>query len=322
VLDLDRMLDKCVREQWKLDDLDWSVRPKSLARDDEIAVVQYFTDMAGIERLAKALFEEQRRRATDPTLQKIFSTFVVDEERHAQAAERLAAHYDVHHHRDYAQTPALVRFTPHFLHAIRQFSAEVANVYITTGELLLDVALLRSLDDYVDDDMSRQAMRLINRDESRHIAVDYHMAEYYASGAYQDWLARQPRRPLRAHAGAWWAFLNMLYFAGPFVKAVFIEPMRMTDPSGRRIKEAFKRAQLLGKKPDVAARPFTRFVVAIQRVYENPALQPIVGRFAARLAGLPPEVLVTLHTDEEARRAMHMSYEALAEEALAAKYAG
>lgn len=315
------MLAKCVAEQWRIDDLDWSVSPRPLARDDEIAVVQYFTDMAAIERLAKALFEEQRRRATDPTLAKIFSTFVVDEERHAQVAERLAAHYDVHRYRRYRVNPHLVRFRPHFLHAIRQFSAEVANIYITTGELLLDVALLRSLDDYVDDDMSRQAMRLINRDESRHIAVDYHMVEYYASPAYQEWLRKQPKRSIRAHARAWWAFANMLYYAGPFIQAVLVDPMRLTDPSGRRMREAIKRAQLLGKKPDVARRPFVRFMTGLQRLYENPRLRPAFGALAVRMVGLPPEVLVTLPTDEEIARAAAMSYDDLAREALAAKYA-
>ena len=64
-MDTQRMLDKCVKQQWKVDDLDWSVTPRELTREEEVAVVQYFTDMAGIERLAAALFAEQRRRADD-----------------------------------------------------------------------------------------------------------------------------------------------------------------------------------------------------------------------------------------------------------------
>jgi len=51
------MLEKCVRDQWSVDDLDWSVPPPQLSREKEEAVVQYFTDMAGIELLAGALFE-------------------------------------------------------------------------------------------------------------------------------------------------------------------------------------------------------------------------------------------------------------------------
>ena len=53
-------------------------------------------------------------------------------------------------------------------------SDDVANVKITVGELILDIALLRSINDHVPTTaMSDQAMRLVNRDESRHIAIDY-----------------------------------------------------------------------------------------------------------------------------------------------------
>ena len=61
-MDLERMLAKCRRDQWRADDLDWTLTPRPLSADDEIAVVQYFTNMAGIERLAgaRSLFALQR----------------------------------------------------------------------------------------------------------------------------------------------------------------------------------------------------------------------------------------------------------------------
>src|ERR1700712_1802251 len=105
-MDLGRMLDKCVRDQWSIDDLDWSLPPPQLPRAKEEAVVQYFIDMAGIEKLAGALFEVQRQKTADPTLMKIFSTFVADEKRHAAVAERLAHHYDVHRYRAYTESPS------------------------------------------------------------------------------------------------------------------------------------------------------------------------------------------------------------------------
>src|SRR3982750_1724115 len=98
-MDLGRMLDKCVRDQWSITDLDWSLSPPQMPRAKEEAVVQYFIDMTGIELLAGALFDVQRKTATDPTLMKIFSTFVADEKRHAAVAARLAQHYNVHHYR-------------------------------------------------------------------------------------------------------------------------------------------------------------------------------------------------------------------------------
>jgi hypothetical protein len=318
-MDLDRMLEMCRKGQWKLEDLDWSAEPRPMGRDEEMAVVQYFTDMAGIERLAGALFEEQRRRAEDETLRKIFATFVADEERHARAAERLAAYYDVHRYRGYEPSPTFVAFRNHFVHAARYLSAEIANVYITAGELVLDVALLRSINDYVHDAMSQRAMDLINRDESRHIAVDYYMTAYYASPRYQAWLAKQSPQPLAERARALWAFANLLFAAKPFFRDVFFEPMGIVDPSGKRLAEAFKRAQLLGAKSEVAARPFFRFLSVLRVTVQHPWLGPIFGGFAARLAGVPPHLMRDLYTAGEFERAAHMSYDDLAAEALDAK---
>src|SRR5687768_349616 len=98
-MDLARMLHKCRRDQWAVDDLDWRLSPPRLPPAKEEAVVQYFTNMAAIELLAAALFEAQGRKTTDPTLKAIFDTFVVDEQRHSEVAARLARHYDVHRYR-------------------------------------------------------------------------------------------------------------------------------------------------------------------------------------------------------------------------------
>jgi len=318
-MDLDRMLERCQRGQWNVDDLNWTVTPRSMARDEEMAVVQYFTDMASIERLAKALFVEQKRRATDRVLRDVFASFVIDEERHAQCAERLARHYDVHHYKTYGTNHALLRFAPHFIDAVQYLSAEVANTYITSGELLLDVALLRSLDDYVDDDMSKQAMKLINRDESRHIAIDYYMVEYYTSATYQAELDGAASRPLAERVRAWQAFSNVLFYAAPFFRGVFLEPMERADPTGRRVREAMKRLQLLGARPEVADRPFPKFITSMRKAYAVPALRAVFGPLLSRLVGVPGDLMISLHTDAEARRAAAMTYDELAKDALAAK---
>src|SRR5262249_43324124 len=159
------------KEQWRVDDIDWSRAPRALDPEDERLVVQLFTNMAGIERLAGALFVEQARRAKDPGLRALFQTFVADEGRHAPRPERPARHYDVRRLARYDVNPHLARFRTHFLRAIRDLDDDVANAYITGGELVLDIALLRSIDDHVRDDTCAAAMTLINRDESRHIAI-------------------------------------------------------------------------------------------------------------------------------------------------------
>lgn len=320
-MNLDRMLDKCRREQWNVGDLDWSSTPRPMSREEEMAIVQYFTDMAGIERLAGALFLEQQRRTDDPLLREIFRTFVKDEIRHAHTAQMLADHYDVHHYKTYETSPSLRRFAPYFVNAIKYLSPEIANAYITCGELLLDIALLRSINEHVDDPMSQQAMNLINRDESRHIAIDYHMVDYYSSPEYLDKLRRSPKRPLDEQIAALSAFVGVTFYARPFFHDVFFQPMQMVDPDGKRLREAFKRIQLLSAKPGVAAKPFTKFLKGIQTLYENPILRRTLGPILERVAGVNGELIRNFYTEEEFRRAAKMSFEALAEEALSAKYA-
>ena len=313
------MLDKCIRDQWSIDDLDWRVAPPDLPRDKEEAVVQYFTDMAGIERLAGKLFEVQHRTATDPTLKKIFATFVADEKRHSAVASRLATHYDVHHHRTYVESPALTRFRPHFLALVEQASPEIANAYITSGELILDVALLRSLDDYVADDMSHRAMHLVNRDESRHIAIDFHMTELYATDEYLAEIKQRRRLSPREFALGARALVLMMWHAKPFLHEVFLTPMSRTDPSGRRIAEAFKRIQLIMRKPTVARLPFSRFMLAMQDLYNHRLWGKLLGPVLLRALGANDAAARVLYTADELALSQRQSFEEMAEDALAAK---
>ena len=315
------MLDKCVRDQWSIDDLDWSVPPPALPRDKEEAVVQAFLDMAGIELLAAALFETQRQKTDDPVLENIFATFVADEKRHAAVALRLSQHYDVHHHRAYTESPALTQFRPHFLTVVRETSPEIANAYITAGELILDVALLRSLDDYVDDDMSHQAMHLINRDESRHIAIDFHMTEHYCSDEHLETIRRRPRPPLREIARMTRSLATMMWHAKPFLQQVFLTPMDRTDPTGRRVQEAFKRIQLVLRKPTVRRTLFSRMMIGFQELYNHPVIGKALGPVLLRALGAEDRAARILFTPAELARTERMSFDELAEEAVGLKYA-
>ncbi len=321
-MNLARMLERCEKGQWSPSDLDWSAPPRAMPAEDEKTIVQLFTDMAGIERLAGALFHEQEKRAQDPTLRAIFHSFVVDEVRHAQVAQMLADFYDVHHFRIYRQSPSLARIVPHFLAAVRCLSDDVANAYITAGELILDIALLRSIDDYVSDGMSARAMHLINRDESRHIAIDYFMVEHYASPAYAARAdANSARKSVADTLAAWRTFAKMLFYGQPFIRDVFVEPMDFVDPSGVRLREAFKRFQQLGSKPGVSERPFGKFVVALQDLYHHPVAGPLFGRGLGRISGVGERFLQRLNSDAELAEAAAKSYDQLAEEALQVKTA-
>lgn len=321
LMDLNRMLARCRREQWHPEDIDWDRPARDLSSEDESRIVQYFTDMAGIERLAGALFREQAKKATDPRLREIFDSFVEDELRHALVAQHLADHYNRRQLRRYRPNPHMLKFTPHFVRAVRLLPPDIANAYITTGEVMLDIALLRSLNDYVDDDTSRQAMDLINRDESRHLAIDYHMVGYYASEAYKERLAREPKRGLGRRLSSAMALTRMLYHGRPFFRAVFFEPMDMVDPSGRRLRQAFKRIQLLATKDGVKDRPFVKFMLTLQDLFNHPVYGMLFGRVLVRIIGTDPRVVSRLYDDEDKERVFTMSFDEMAQEALGAKYA-
>lgn len=316
-MDLQRMLRMCREGQWNVGDLDWSQAPRPMSAEDERSVVQYFTDMAQIERLAGALFVEQQRRVGDPVLKEIYATFVIDEMRHSHVAQMLADHYDVRRLKPYRPSPSLERFFPHFVDAIRHLADDVANAYITSGELILDIALLRSIDDFVADPLSAQAMELINRDESRHIAIDYHMVGHYASDEYR--ARARPPRTMREQAIAARTFAAMTMWGRPFFRDVFFGPMDRIDPTGVRLREAFKRMQLLGTRPGLEALPLVKFWSSMMHLYNRPWMGRRAKEAIARVVGAEPRFMEYLATGDELARARMMSLDQLAEEALSAK---
>ena len=314
------MLRMCREGQWNVGDLPFATqRPRPMSAEDERAVVQYFTDMAQIERLAAALFVEQQRRVVDTTLKEIFASFVVDEMRHSHCAQMLADHYDVHRFQTYRPSRSLERFFPHFVEAVRYLDDDVANAYITSGELILDIALLRSIDDFVNDPLSAQAMELINRDESRHIAIDYYMVGFYASEEYRVKKRTRPKKSIREQVNAARTFTAMTVWGRPFFQDVFFEPMDRIDPTGVRLREAFKRMQLLGTRPGIEHLPLVKYWSSMMELYHQPWMGRRGKAVVARLVGAEPRFMEHLATDEELERARRMSLDDLAAEALAAK---
>ncbi len=261
---------------------------------------------------------KQRRNASDPLLQEIFEIFAEDEIRHAHAAQMLADHYNVHQYKVYETNTSLRRFAPHFVRAIQYVAPHVAAAYITCGELLLDMALLRSINDFAMDDMSQQVIDRINRDESRHVAVDYYMAEFYASDEYFESLRSPSGRPLRERVRIGWIYLCMGFWARPFIRDVFFKPMDRMDPSGERLRQAFKHVQLFGAKPGIARHADAKLLMGVQNLVNNTALGRWIGSTLAGLIGMEPRFLEPLHTKEEAKRAESASFQALAGEALSA----
>jgi hypothetical protein len=57
----------------------------------------------------------------------------------------------------------------------------------------------------------------------------------------------------------------------------------------------------------------------MQALYQNPLTRPSLGWLATRVLGVQPRIMENLYTEAERRRAQVMSFDAMAEEALAVK---
>jgi hypothetical protein len=246
-VDLDRMVESCARGQWSVDDFDWSGAPVALTRAREEQVCAYYVNMAYIERMAGALFLSLSERVDDPRLVAIFQSFHRDELRHSHAAARLADYFDRHHYRVYTPNISMLRFIPHFVRSIDSLNPAFAVALVLGGELILDMALLRGLNQYVGDPLSRAVVERVNQDESRHLAMDLYMTEYFArhrdtdAGSDNPWWGRD----------AW----GVLTWAPGFFAEVFFRPMQILDPTQDEMRAVVRRLRRLYDRPVVAANP-------------------------------------------------------------------
>lgn len=239
------MLELCERGQWSVDDFDWTRAPISLDRGQEIELCAYYVNMSYIERLAGALFRSLAPRMDDPRLRAIFDSFAGDELRHSHAAARLADYFDVHHFQVYTPSVSMLRFIPYFVGMIESVSPAFATSFVLGGELMLDVALLRGLNGWVADPLSRAVVEKINQDESRHIAIDMHMTEHFAHARTE------------MAAGGWPGsdFWGALAWGPLFFGDVFFRPMQLVDPSGRQLRETMRRLRRFYDRADVDGNP-------------------------------------------------------------------
>ena len=96
--------------------------------------------------------------------------------------------------------------------------------------------------------------------------------------------------------------------------------VRKAMAQGRRVQEAFKRIQLILRKPTVARTPFPRLMIGLQDAYNHPIIGRILGPVLLRLLGAEDRAARVLYTREELARSHDMSFDELAEDALGAKY--
>jgi hypothetical protein len=74
------------------------------------------------------------------------------------------------------------------------------------------------------------------------------------------------------------------------------------------------------RKPTVARMPFSRFMLGAQGLYNHPVWGRMFGRVLLRALGADERAAKILFTHEELAKSHQMTFEELAEEAVAAKY--
>jgi hypothetical protein len=175
-LDLDRMLASVEAGQWSIASLDWSAPLAGAERMDartrrEAGRALVFT--ARLERQAARIFALAAEHADDPRAAAIYRWFAIDERRHADAEVLLARRYGVGE--DDLPRPlhwAMRALESNFDEPNRALH-ELSSASIILFELALDSLLVPSLKDLTDDPLQARVFRLIDLDESRHLAMDY-----------------------------------------------------------------------------------------------------------------------------------------------------
>lgn len=291
-LNTEKLLERCYKGQWKLEDFDFTQPPSvELDKEKEMRVCSYYMNMSYIERMAGALFLALSKKMTDPTIKAIYESFHEDEIRHSQAALALMDYFDVHHYKVYTPSSAMLKFLPHFTKAVDKLNPAFANHLVLFGELILDIALLRGLNDYVDDPLSRAVVDKINSDESRHIAMDFYMTEYCS------------KHNMTAKNEKWTDNLSLIgvsRWAPEFFKDVFFKPMEMMDPEQKQLKDIMRRVRRYYLREEVQNNPMVQSFNNSADFFES-TFGGYVGRGAEnivkRLSGLDLTFVKAGHTD-------------------------
>jgi hypothetical protein len=179
-INTDEMLEKVKDRQWALADIDWDAPGAELITDEQrVALKQFMTDIVWAEQSAACGFKALELKVTDPALKEIYRMFQAEEQRHANAELALMHRWGMLGEGDEVPEPNInMRLVMDWMDRnVDKMSLPILGTFIPVAEVMLDGALVKFLLDEVADPVCHQTFAKINADESRHLAVDFHLLE-------------------------------------------------------------------------------------------------------------------------------------------------
>ncbi|MGB3886440.1 ferritin-like domain-containing protein [Gordonia sp. (in: high G+C Gram-positive bacteria)] len=178
-MDLDRMLDMIKDRQWALADVDWDAPGAELIEPELHAKLKPFiSDLMWIENVGARGFAAMAKKAPNPTLKRIYEHFHAEEQKHANAELALMRRWGMLENDEIPSPNVNVQLAINWLDAYADdLSLSILGTVIPMLEVALDGALIKFITDEVADPVAQDVFRLINADESRHLAVDYEVMD-------------------------------------------------------------------------------------------------------------------------------------------------
>lgn len=290
------MLEKVERGQWSLDDIDWDAPGADRIRPEQFESLRAFmTDLVWIEHVGARGFAALGRQAEDPELRAIYGHFEKEEERHARAELALMQRWGMARPGEIPVANINIRLVIAWLDRYADtIDFATLTCVIAMLEVALDGALVKFLLDEVEDPLCHTVFEHINRDESRHLAIDFEVMERVgeATSTSNRELLRHLRKSLEPSkiAGAL-AYIPLLNRMRDNLVAMGLDEERLYR-SIRRFEEAGERSPATARSPAYQAiRQHGRMVVRRDHPYHllADALVALTGRIPAQALGpLPP----------------------------------
>lgn len=178
-IELQHTLHTIKQRQWALGDFDWEEPgADAITAEQRPKIKQFMSDLVWIEQVGSRAFVALAHQAEDNTLAEIYRYFHAEEQKHANAELALMRRWGMLEDDEIPEPNVNIRLAIDFLdNYADDMPLSVLGSAIPMLEVALDGALLKFLLDEIKDPLCHKVFQKINADESRHLAVDFHVLD-------------------------------------------------------------------------------------------------------------------------------------------------